>query len=52
MTYVYLIGFLIYILYRNRDLYINKDRLGRVANKFTFLYTYVIINNYLLFSLL
>jgi hypothetical protein len=34
------------------DLHINKDILGGVASKFAILYTYVFINNYLLFSLL
>jgi hypothetical protein len=34
------------------DLHINKGRLGEVTNKFTLLYTYITIDNYLLFNLL
>jgi hypothetical protein len=51
MTYFYLIGFLIYILYCNKDLHINKDRLGGVASKFIFLCTNIVMNNHLFFLL-
>jgi hypothetical protein len=41
-----------FIINSNMDLHINKGRLGEVTNKFTLLYTYITIDNYLLFNLL